>query len=657
MYEKGLIYLGIIERYHDKIFEMYMSTHPGANPQSVRRLIHQFTNDNVRNIPCQMHNNVSRENLDSSIIDVFDWVDNRKPIITGNGSFFKQHSEYIGAAIKMLEKLMANRDRIKRKMYTFKEDSIEYKNASVAQLSIKVIMNADYGGCGTIHSPFFSQYIPPATTGTAKNLTTTLICCLELLCGNHDKYVNLNNINELFDMISVVINDERSIIVDDNYSIDEVLQHLVSMTNNLTSQCIKTLRLYLSTLDNHCLTKLMLVNNIRLVLSKYLASTISRISEYVKSNKLDINNMTEDSIRRAGFGKKVNDEIKEDIDYVSQFILTHCVYPYIPNDVEIRADNMERIIVCVTDTDSLMIHFSHFLDLFQVRVSNFRDSCLMASAIGMRLFIENIIPKYVEYYAVLSGIEDKYYRDKLVFKNEFAFLSMTLLAKKMYTASTFVQEGNPRNIHNISVTGLSFKKRDSAEFLEPVMERLYDKYILTSDNIDVESILDEFYELRNDLISKIRTHTEFYKVLSIKGIDAYDASRVLPEQMRGAIVWNNIVPDEEILPMDRVIVIPLSFDLLNKYQHIGNIGEILRLSSIESTNYDKNGKLVKKKPPNPVICLPEHYKTIPDWVQPVIDVEFAVDKLLTPFKQLFALFDVNMPKTRGGVIPSRMICL
>lgn len=649
--------MGIIERYHDKIFEMYMSTHPGANPQSVRGLIQQFTNDNIKNIPCQMHNNVSRENLDSSITDVFDWVDNRKPIITGNGSFFKQHSEYIGAAIKMLEKLMANRDKIKSKMYTLKEGSVEYKNASVGQLSIKVIMNADYGGCGTVYSPFFSQYIPPATTGTAKNLTTTLICCLELLCGNHDKYVNLNNINELFDMISIVINDERSITVDDSYSIDEVLQHLVSMTNNLTSQCIKTLRLYLSTLDNYGLTKLMLVNNINLVLSKYLTSTVSRIAGYVKSNKLDINNMTEDGITRAGFGKRVNDEIKEDMDYVAQFILTHCVYPYIPNDVEIRADNMYRILVCVTDTDSLMIHFAHFLDLFQVRVSNFRDSCLMASSIGMRLFIENIIPKYVEYFALYSGIEDKYYRDKLVFKNEFAFLSMTLLAKKMYTASTFVQEGNTRNIHNISVTGLSFKKRDAAEFLEPVMERLYDKYILTSDNIDVESILDEFYELRNDLIAKIPTQTEFYKVLSIKGIDAYDASRVLPEQMRGAIIWNNIMPDEEMLPMDRVIVIPLSFDLLNQYQHIGNIGEILRLSSIESTKYDKNGKLVKNKLPNPVICLPEYYKSIPDWIQPVIDVEFAVDKLLTPFKQLFALFDVNMPKTRGGVIPSRMIYL
>ena len=98
---------------------MYMSTHPGVNPQRVRGLMEQFTSDNIKNIPCHMHNNVSRENLDSSIIDVFDWVDNRKPIITGNGSFFKQHSEYIGAAIKMLEKLMSNRDKVKSKMYSF----------------------------------------------------------------------------------------------------------------------------------------------------------------------------------------------------------------------------------------------------------------------------------------------------------------------------------------------------------------------------------------------------------------------------------------------------------------------------------------------------------------------------------------------------------
>ena len=60
---------------------------------------------------------------------------------------------------------------------------------------------------------------------------------------------------------------------------------------------------------------------------------------------------------------------------------------------------------------------------------------------------------------------------------------------------------------------------------------------------------------------------------------------------------------------------------------------------------------------DPVICLPEHYKTIPDWIQPVIDIEYAIDKLLMPFKQLLGLFDVNLVDTRGGMIASRMVCI
>ena len=44
-------------------------------------------------------------------------------------------------------------------------------------------------------SPFFNIYIPPATTGTAKNLTTTLICCLEYLTRFEDANIKyyLNN--------------------------------------------------------------------------------------------------------------------------------------------------------------------------------------------------------------------------------------------------------------------------------------------------------------------------------------------------------------------------------------------------------------------------------------------------------------------------------
>lgn len=626
---------------------MYMKTHPTTDPEKVLQLIQQLTNERLCDIPCELHNNIEHENLQTSMINTFDWIESRNPIISGNGTFFKQHAEYLSPTVKMLEKLQANRKKKKKEMYSYKKGTIEYTNANVAQGSIKVIMNADYGGSGTPLSPFYSVYIPPATTGSAKAITTTLICCLEFISDNNDQWAKLNNINELFDMIFTVLETpvEDRTLINDTYSVDEVVERLVSRTNNMTLKDIKTVKLYLSTLEPHELTKLMLAFNIRLVLTKYLTSYVDNVMSYFQANPVDFNNITTESLHISGFGVKPPESIVDDLNYISKTIVDNCVYPFILNDNEVRASNMKRIIVCVTDTDSLMVHFASYLDEFLARTNNFRDSCLFAAALGMRLFVENVIPQMVSDIASFCNINDKYYRDKFVFKNEYAFLAMTLFAKKMYASSMFVQEGSPRDPHDIAVTGLSFKKRDAAEFLEPIMLRLYDEYILTTDRINVEGILDEFYSLRNKLNDEIGTNPSYYKVLSVKDIGAYDTSKVLPAQMRGSIVWNNMVPDEEILPMDRVIVIPLSFKLLQENTNDPHIAEILRLSLIDNNNMKTD----------PVICLPEYYKTIPTWIQPVIDKEYAIDKLLMPFKQLLGLFDVYIAETRGGIISSRMV--
>lgn len=627
---------------------MYIKTHPNANPDVVRTLITDFTDSNMKNIPCVMHNNITHETIETSMIDVFDWIVQRNPIISGNGTFFKQHAEYLAPTVKMLETLQANRKKKKKEMYSYPKGSIEYTNANVGQLSIKVIMNADYGGSGTPLSPFYSCYIPPATTGSAKNITTSLICCLEFISENNNAWAKLNSINELFDLIFAVLEDQRTdrVFISDTYSVNEVTEWLLSRTNNVSGGDRRTLQLFLSTLEPSQLTKLMLAFNIRLVLKKYVYQDMSIIMDYLKDHQVDLNNISEESLLECGYGVKPPDAIAEHIERVSKIIIDNCVYPFVPNDVEVRANEMKRIIVCVTDTDSLMVQFASYIDDFQARVNSFPKSCLVASAFGMRLFIEHIIPQMVSDIATFCNINDKYYRDKFVFKNEFAFLAMALLAKKMYASSMFVQEGNPRDPHDIAVTGLSFKKRDSAEFLEPIMLNIYDKYILTGESVNMSGVLDEFYALREKLKREIGTDPSYYKVLSIKDIGAYDPTKVLPSQMRGAIVWNNIMPDEEMLPMDRVIVIPLSFNLLHQYAGSNSkISEILRLSLIDN----------EKEKNDPYICIPEHYHTVPEWIQPVIDIEYAVDKLLMPFKQLLDAFDVYVADTRAGMLPSRMV--
>ncbi len=212
----------------------------------------------------------------------------------------------------------------------------------------------------------------------------------------------------------------------------------------------------------------------------------------------------------------------------------------------------------------------------------------------------------------------------------------------------FVQEGTPRDIHKIAVSGLSFKKRDAAEFLEDIMVHLYDKYILTPDRVSVDGIMDEYYALRDHLKTDLDKDTKYYQVLGLKDVSAYDADKILPEQMRGALVWNQLMPDEQMMPMDRVIVIRLSFDKMQ--QHASDdpkIAEVLRMSLV-------NNEKMKNAP---FICLPENYHEIPDWIKPIIDTDGMTDKLLTPFKQLLSLFDIVVADTKAGNISSRMIYL
>lgn len=641
--------MNVVDMYEQEILNAYMRMHPNVDATKVMQIIQNKTKQHFRDIPCKMDNNMTHQTYDTTMTKVFDWIETSNPIVTGNATYFMQHEDYLAPTVLFLETEGNRRGSLKKRMYQFDPTTIEYKNLNIGQGNVKVIMNADYGGSGTTLSAFYSLYIPPATTGSAKNMTTTLICCLELLSANTNKWSKLNGINELYDLIRIVLTTDTSNrdLFDGNFTTEQVVNRLLSMVNDPTLSDRRQLTNYINALPQSQKNQLMFAYNMRLILKVYLKSQVSQVMSYLKPNRMDFEKeLTDDNVFKAGFGVKMPPEIETSMRYIIKMVLDNCIYPYIVNDGEARAASMTRLMVCVTDTDSLMVHFAHFLDEFQAHVGNFRDDCLVASAFGMRLIVEGVIPKMVENITSYCRIKDKYYRDKFIFKNEFAFLAMSLFAKKMYSASCMVQEGNLRNIHKISVTGLSFKKRDSAEFLEPIMLRLHDQYVLTPEKINVSALLDEYDTLRNKLLPLVVSVTSYHKVLGVKDIGSYE-SKTLPAQIRGQIIWNNMFPDEKILPMDRVYVIPLSFDLMEKNLQIPQLRQIYELSSIDNPKHKTD----------PYISLPETYDEIPEWLAPAIDANYCVDKLLSPFKQLLGLFDIFISDTRGGIRPSRMIFL
>lgn len=641
--------MNIIEKHDSQIVELYHKMHPELNPDEIMKYVKSFSEKHVIDIPCVMHNNSKNKRIQTTVSKAMSYVDQRQPIITGNGTFVKQHAELTAPTVKMLESLQHKRGVKKKAMFDCAEGSIEYKLKYTGQLNVKIVMNAEYGGAGTPLSPFYNQYVPAATTASAKALTTTLICCLELCSGNTNVWIQMN-ISQLHDFIHVILSnteDRPNIIIDDSVTPKMVMKYLSKKVHDFTFEDSVYLNKYLETLTTEQLSKLMYAFNVKYALRKLVSSEVKQVMDYIKANMIDIENMTEDTIHRMGAGTRIPEDIMIPMTRIIDVVMDNCIYPYLIDDNEVRCDYMKRCIVCVTDTDSLMVHFSSFLQyLFVDDIPSFRDKCLCASAFGRMLYVENVIPKFVQYQALNCNIKDKYYRDKFIFKNEFLFLAMTLYSKKMYAMSTLIQEGKPRNPHKISFTGLSFKKRDSAQFLEPVMRELYDKYILTGSKIQPEKIYESYMFHQSKLMKELSETTAYFKQGSVKPAESY--KKAIPAQVRGALIWNTLYPDEKMQTLDRVYVVPLSWDLMDEHsQSDSKVAALLQLCL----------KGNEKRKSDPYISIPESYKTLPPFIAKCVNKQFAIDKILSPYKQIAGLFDFVMPETYGAQTMSRLIAL
>ena len=221
----------VIDEYIEQTVDVYMRMYPDSNETQVRQLVTKKIEESLVDIPCTLHNDTYHEYVDTTVLDTFNWLSIRKPIISGNGTFFKQHKEYTAPTIKVLETWLTKRKKLKKIMFSFPKGSIDYNNYNTGQNNQKVICNAEYGEAGSKLSTSYSVYLPASTTGSAKNLTTTLICLLELFVSNDDGYIIMKDINEMMDFIFNVLNDteERPYRVTKYFTQERVAKRLLGM--------------------------------------------------------------------------------------------------------------------------------------------------------------------------------------------------------------------------------------------------------------------------------------------------------------------------------------------------------------------------------------------------------------------------------------------
>ena len=134
---------------------------PDWSSDKVEKIIDKMIDKNIKNPKVIMDNNFTGEQKEASLISVFDWTFANKPIIAGNGTFYKNQYQALNPTANMLMDMLKTRKATKKKMFQYPEGSDEYKDLDRQQKNHKINANSYYGGSGMPTSAFYSTWSGP----------------------------------------------------------------------------------------------------------------------------------------------------------------------------------------------------------------------------------------------------------------------------------------------------------------------------------------------------------------------------------------------------------------------------------------------------------------------------------------------------------------
>ena len=569
-----------LKKYKERMCQAMMQANPTWKKKDVEKIIERTIEERLENPTVTLDNNYTHEQKDSTLLSVLDWSLDRKPLIAGNGTFYKNQYEALNPTREMLDEWAENRKFFKKKMFQAGEmygtNSREYNDNDRKQLNEKINMNSYYGGSGAKTSAFYSKWSGPATTLTAQSVISTAEQTFEAFLA--DNYVFLN-LTELIEWI-------RSILKKDFYLDDfivrvkrqDVIQHLLSRILNKEENDEEILQNYLTDCTIDELTFLYYKNNMIEFIENHnpvkdmIIDILEKVENYDHVNEKDpewlryIPSKHYDEFKNQNakkWNKFVNkemfmdpnsppDSIIKELDVLSECIIKYVYTEYLSFDRIYRLKNFFRNTVTVIDTDS------NFLSL-DILMNYLLNSVIEPDGYGrsqrhnefvlintITFIITKIIRITLDFYGKQSNIPEEY-RGRFDMKNEF-FDELLVIAekKKRYITKQTLREGNYNNPPKIDTKGFDFKKATTSEYAEKAFNQLIKDYVVTPEHVDVKSLINGLRAFKKEIITSIRNgERKFLPNGNAKEFGAYkEPGR--EQSVRGVLTWNYLYPDNQI---------------------------------------------------------------------------------------------------------------
>ena len=615
--------------------------YPGLSEKVIRQTLADVAASHGHDVRAVICNDYEDDQmLYCTLLAVYDWIQKKKPILAGNGTFFKDQDKVSSPIANVILGRIAARKAFQKERDTWDQDSYEYAYFDMMQKEAKIKINSIYGSFGTTSFQLYNYYTAAATTGTAQSLISATAISFEAFLSDNAKFKSIDEFVTFFRNITnrdtyTFSYLEFPVIKDRQKVFDRYWNHF--FTEDLkTDTAYEIMHKLIWSCNEEELTRLWYKNNLYAFMS---TPTMMRLLRGVFAKTEAFRNPN-----------AVPDNIQAEMDLIWAYTNDFVFYNHAYTERINRLVHDRRKSVIVIDTDSNMINIEPWVDFLKDNVwtqsgsTMDEDNLTYASVNCIAFLVTHMVRSLLAKYCKDCNVLDRM-APRINMKNEFYYAKMLLAnVKKRYAALTKLQEGKEIKVGSkkeLDVKGYDFRK---AGVNEEISAKLFDillTCIMRPDEVSVSRILSKLDFIEKDIIQSLKQGKRTYLLrMNCKVAAAYSK----PESM-GAylapLLWNAVYPENEIMIPDKLDVVilrgvkepeilalkdkyPDEVERIERYIFHGPLGERFRAKGLV------------------YLALPNTGDDIPEMWWEFIDINKTVARNLGTFEPVMAALNIPM---------------